>query len=212
MKKPICLFFLMALVMILCLSACSVEGTTSSKPETPATTTTAKLATTTTVDPATLSIFDPARYENADVATWLDIAAFENGGLWMEHRISMDESVSDDWYAVFVWQGEPVKGMPDFPSPENSGEWGQRHDCLQGGTGIDTETNVILFCEGVPNLGDYFLYNLPECPAVFIPDSVKSIGEHTFAENAITVIHCHAGSYAEQYAKDHGMKYEIVKE
>ena len=172
----------LTLAMILCFSACQSKA----------------------------SIFDPAQYRS--IAGCVDEATFENGGICMTHSSGRNDLVGEEAYSAFIWQGEPDEIMPDYPSSDNVEEWSRRRDCLQGGTGIDTETNVILFCEGVPNLGDYFLYNLPECPAVFIPDSVKSIGEHTFAENAITVIHCHAGSYAEQYAKDHGMKCEIVNE
>lgn len=159
--------------------------------------------------PSTVSVFDPEQYRV--IAYCGDAADFENGGIYMTHSSGRNDLVGEA-YDAFIWEGKPGETMPDFPSPDDVEEWSPRSDCLQGGTGIETETRTILFCEGVPNLGDYFLYNLPDCPAVYIPDSVKSIGEHTFAENAITVIHCHAGSYAEQYAKSHGMKYEIVNE
>lgn len=70
----------------------------------------------------------------------------------------------------------------------------------------------VLFCTGVPNIGDYLFYRRPDLTRVYLPDSVTEIGEHAFADNCQTTIYCHAGSYAEQYAKDHGIKYAIVKE
>ena len=70
----------------------------------------------------------------------------------------------------------------------------------------------VLFCTGVPNIGDYLFYQRPDLTRVYLPDSVTEIGAHAFADNCQTTIYCHAGSYAEQYAKDHGMKYEIVNE
>ena len=156
------------------------------------------------------SIFNPARYKG--FAKCLDSASFENGGICMEHSSGQNALVGDEPYAAFIWQGKSGETMPDFPSPENTEDGNKRCDCLRGGMGFEVEKRTILFCEGVPNLGDYLMYEMTECPAVYIPDSVKSIGEHTFPENTGLVIHCHAGSYAEQYAKAHGMKCEIVEE
>ena len=44
---------------------------------------------------------------------------------------------------------------------------------------------------------------------VYIPSSVTQIDHGLLDGNPDAVIKCEAGSYAEQYAKDNGLKYEI---
>ena len=195
------------LLACLCLFGCSVEGNTSPTSQTSTTTTTLATTVPTTVDPMTLSIFDPNYYDGTMMTKCGDGTI-----LGMAHHTAGDERVGNELYNAYVWIAEEDGMMPDFPSPESADESHQRHDCLQGGNGLDLEKRAVLFCEGVPNLGDYLMYGMTECPAVYIPDSVQSIGEHTFPENTTMVIHCHAGSYAEQYAKSHGIACEIVEE
>ena len=45
---------------------------------------------------------------------------------------------------------------------------------------------------------------------VVIPEGVTSIGRWAFEGCDNLVVKCHAGSYTETYAKENGIKYEIV--
>ena len=48
-------------------------------------------------------------------------------------------------------------------------------------------------------------------PTITIPDSVMNIGENAFSDmDAKFVIECSAGSYAEEYARKHKIKYQLV--
>ena len=73
-------------------------------------------------------------------------------------------------------------------------------------------------------LGDYAFYNCTGLRNITIPPNVKSISESAFIGSAIgaadtaeaaasdvLTIYCESGSYAEEYAKANGIKYEIAQ-
>ena len=108
------------------------------------------------------------------------------------------------WITEAEGQTAPPERMADL-TPD-----GARPPALSGNTDQARDIVEILFCEGVPNIGDYLFSQRPELTRVYLPDSVTEIGEHAFAEDCQTTIYCHRGSCAEQYAKKHGMSYQII--
>ncbi|MBR3289270.1 MAG: hypothetical protein IKI63_00670 [Clostridia bacterium] len=112
---------------------------------------------------------------------------------------------------IYQWIDETTDGQSAPPdrmadlTPD-----GARPPVLSGNTELSRDAVEILFCEGVPNIGDYLFSQRPELTRVYLPDSVTEIGEHAFAEGCQTTIYCHRGSCAEQYAKDHGLSYQLI--
>lgn len=112
---------------------------------------------------------------------------------------------------IYQWIDESTEGQNAPPdrmadlTPD-----GARPPVLSGNTEMSRDVIEILFCEGVPNIGDYLFSQRPELTRVYLPDSVTEIGEHAFADGCQTTIYCHRGSCAEQYAKDHGLSYQLI--
>ncbi len=120
-------------------------------------------------------------------------------------------------YDLFVWRenatldGVPVTKMRDFDESYFVKESEDEPDPNVIEAYGDNTKRYMVFTDGVPNFGDYLFHNMPDVPKIYVPDSVKEIGEHTFDEGCKTVIACHKGSYAEEFANAHGMTVEIVE-
>lgn len=99
---------------------------------------------------------------------------------------------------TFKWLGEQER-MADF---ENDPE--KVPDCFS--PFVTPLSKAVLFLEGVPNLGDYLFFYERNVEKVYIPDSVKEIGEHTFSRFTDVTFYCHPGSYAEEFAKSHNIE------
>ena len=116
----------------------------------------------------------------------------------------LGEALIYSWVTETERQAAPPERMADL-TPD-----GARPLALSGNTDRDRDILEILFCEGVPNIGDYLFSQRPELTRVYLPNSVSEIGEHAFADNCQTTIYCHRGSCAEQYAQKHGMSYKLI--
>ena len=71
-------------------------------------------------------------------------------------------------------------------------------------------SGCVLFLNGVPNLGDYLMFFERRVKEVYIPNTVKKIGDHTFSQFADVSIYCYSGSYAEEYAKTHNIECHLL--
>ena len=99
---------------------------------------------------------------------------------------------------TFLWYGDQER-MADFENDITT-----LPDCFDTYTTNVFSNGNALFLDGVPNLGDYLMFfEQRRIKNVYIPNSVKEIGEHTFSQFADVCIHCYSGSYAEEYAKTH---------
>ena len=79
--------------------------------------------------------------------------------------------------------------------------------CFAGCTGL---TKVSLE-DGIEHIG---VEAFRECVGLYeitIPDSVVNIGDNAFAElNPKFIVQCSSGSYAETYAREHRLKYQLI--
>ena len=105
---------------------------------------------------------------------------------------------------TFYWCGEQDR-MADF---EN--DMTKVPDCFSSQVSNVFSSESVLFLDGVPNLGDYLMFFERRIKNVYIPDSVKEIGEHTFSRFADVTIYCNRGSYAEEFAKSHNIECHLL--
>ena len=76
---------------------------------------------------------------------------------------------------------------------------------------IKQERFDVVVPQGVKKISGGAFCNCKYVDSVTIPDSVTEISGYAFSRcSDHLVIKCHAGSYAETYAKENGIKYEIV--
>ena len=106
---------------------------------------------------------------------------------------------------MFRWHGDQDR-MIDFENDITT-----LPDCFDTYTTNLFGSGNVLFLDGVPNLGDYLMFfEQRRIKNVYIPNSVKEIGEHTFSQFADVCIHCYSGSYAEEYAKTHNIECHLL--
>lgn len=110
----------------------------------------------------------------------------------------------DLYLTMFRWHGDQDR-MIDF---EN--DIATLPDCFDTGTTNAFLNGKVLFLDGVPNLGDYLMFFERRIKEVYIPNTVKKIGEHTFSRFADVSIFCYSGSYAEEYAKTHNIECHLL--
>ncbi len=65
----------------------------------------------------------------------------------------------------------------------------------------------LMLPEGVQRLGDYVFWNCSGLKRIVLPVSIDNIGTQCFEGCSKLTIHAPAGSYAEQYAKEHGIPF-----
>lgn len=69
----------------------------------------------------------------------------------------------------------------------------------------------ILLTENLLEIGDKAFFGCINLDILTVPDSVTKIGEGAFDHvNKRFIVQCSAGSYAETYARDHKIKYQLV--
>ena len=140
-------------------------------------------------------------YGNPGDNTYLECMCFPDH-FCMAHRVGC--WAGDGYmYTIFDWNHRTCKDtrMEDFTAEDHP-----LCDYNEAPNSVP-----IVFIEGLPNIGDYLFFNHPTVSMVCIPDSVKEIGEHAFCDNCKTIIGCHKGSYAESYAKAHGLTVKIIE-
>ena len=62
----------------------------------------------------------------------------------------------------------------------------------------------------VTEIGKDIIDNIEDINTIYIPSSVTKIDDEAFKGNDEITIECISGSYAEQYAKEHDMNYELI--
>ena len=75
-----------------------------------------------------------------------------------------------------------------------------------------TDLESIIIPESVESIGESAFGRCDKLESITIPKSVKSIGEDAFDDCDNLTISCYAGSYAEQYAQEHEIPYELIDE
>ena len=68
----------------------------------------------------------------------------------------------------------------------------------------------VAFRDGLTTIGDEAFSRCDSLSSVKIPASVEEIGRRSFPRNADLVIRGAAGSYAEEYARENGIRFEVV--
>ena len=69
------------------------------------------------------------------------------------------------------------------------------------------KNKCVVIQEGVHKIGDYVLFGCVYLTDIVIPASVTEIGTGAFRDCRKLTIHAHAGSYAEQYAKENNIPF-----
>lgn len=65
--------------------------------------------------------------------------------------------------------------------------------------------------ESVTEIGEQAFYGCKSMDMIYIPDSVAMIGDNAFADTSKQfIIQCSFGSYAEEYARKHKLKYQLI--
>ena len=65
--------------------------------------------------------------------------------------------------------------------------------------------------ESVTEIGEQAFYRCKSMDMIYIPDSVAMIGDNAFADTSKQfIIQCSFGSYAEEYARKHKLKYQLI--
>lgn len=206
--KNIVLAFVLCFVLLM--AGCNAAPTTESVPSPTVTATQTVAAPTEALDPD--DIFD-ARNHSSQFN--IKCACASGNCLNCDHGHFLDKN--GEGYDLFVWCGDstyndvPVTKMRDFDESYFVKESEEEPDPNVIEAYGDNTKRYMVFTDGVPNFGDYLFHNMPDVPKIYVPDSVKEIGEHTFDEGCKTVIACHKGSYAEEFATAHGMTVEIVE-
>lgn len=209
--KNIVLAFVLCFVLLAAVG-CDVAPTKTESTPTPTVTATqtAAIMPTEALDPD--DIFD-ARNHSSEFN--IRCACALGSRLNCDHGHFLDKN--GEGYDLFVWRktatldGVPVTKMRDFDESYFVKESEDEPDPNVIEAYGDNTKRYMVFTDGVPNFGDYLFHNMPDVPKIYVPDSVKEIGEHTFDEGCQTVIACHKGSYAEEFANAHGMTVEIVE-
>ena len=70
-------------------------------------------------------------------------------------------------------------------------------------------TSVVL-PEGLESIGDYAFYSCSSLKSAELPEGLKSIGVSAFEECSHLVLTVPQDSYAQQYAQDNGIPYEVI--
>ena len=73
----------------------------------------------------------------------------------------------------------------------------------------EPETCVVI-PDGVTEIGDYAFYKKSSVTEIIIPASVTEISESAFFACPSQTIHAHAGTYAEEYAKQNSIPFEVL--
>lgn len=74
-----------------------------------------------------------------------------------------------------------------------------------------TELKKIEFSENLQEIGERAFRGCSSLDIITIPDSVEKIGETAFDRtNKMFIIQCSFGTYAEQYARSHKFKYQLI--
>ena len=68
----------------------------------------------------------------------------------------------------------------------------------------------VILGHGVQTIGAYAFHGCENLRTMFISDTVKDIGKHAFDMCPLLTIQCHKGTYGEEYAKTHDIKFEYV--
>ena len=63
----------------------------------------------------------------------------------------------------------------------------------------------------VTSIAQDAIIDAKEVNSIYIPATIKNIPENLFDENENVTVECEAGSYAEKYAKEHNMYYELIE-
>lgn len=73
-----------------------------------------------------------------------------------------------------------------------------------------TALSAVIFDNGVTSIGDFAFAGCTSLDSITLPDTVISISDSAFNGCDGLTVRCYGGSYAMQYAVDHGMDYELI--
>ena len=69
------------------------------------------------------------------------------------------------------------------------------------------DEEIVEIPEGVTEIGDEVFCNYSDLRNIFLPRSLVKIGDDVFRKYKKLTIHAPAGSYAETYAKENGLRF-----
>ena len=72
--------------------------------------------------------------------------------------------------------------------------------------------NSVTISGNVRTISDRAFSGCSSLQEIVIPEGVTSIGDNAFYTRGTLVIHCNEGSYAEAYAEENKIKYELIEE
>ena len=72
-------------------------------------------------------------------------------------------------------------------------------------TGVTISSNV-------RTIGERAFFGCSSLQEIVVPEGVTSIGDDAFYNRGTLVIHCYEGSYAEDYAEENKIEYELIEE
>lgn len=129
------------------------------------------------------------------------------GNLNCSHYVDQNE------VHYFAWSGafKNREKMIDFKPVSAREDVYNGLPCIFDKGGSLNDESTVVFLDGVPNLGDYLFAFHTEVKSVYIPDSVKEIGEHTFLRGCKTTIYCNeSNEYVRTYAALHNMACYLI--
>lgn len=67
----------------------------------------------------------------------------------------------------------------------------------------------VILTDYITSIGQYSFQNCPALTDIYMPKNIRNIDSTAFENSENVVIHCFSGSYAQQYAEENGISYQL---